>query len=75
MHVEASKMLLIDNTSQRRTNGVKLTYKQVQLDSKNLFFTNDVVREWSKLPSSVVQFDTINSFKNKLDYHLLNQDI
>ncbi len=74
-NVDASRMFSIDNTPRTRSNGVKLRCKQVQRDCTKFFFTNDVVREWNKLPTSVVQRDTINSFKNKLDYYLLNQDI
>ncbi len=74
-NVDASKMFLIDNTSRTKSNGEKLRCKQVQLDCTKFFFTNDVVREWNKLPPSVLQCDTVNSFKNKLDHHLLSQDI
>ncbi len=56
-------------------NEAKLKCKKVQLDCTKYSFTNDVVREWNKLSPSVVQCDTINLFKNKLDHHLLNQDI
>ncbi len=65
-------MFSIDNTPRTRSNGIKLRCKQVQLDCTKLFFSNDVVREWNKLPSSVVQYDTINSFKNKLYHYFLN---
>ncbi len=68
-------MFSIDNAPQTRSNGVKLRCKQVQLDSTKFFLTIDVEREWNKIPPSVVQSDTINSFKNKLDHHFLNQDI
>ncbi len=61
-NVDASKLFSVDDTSRTRSNGVKLRCKQVQLDSTKFFITNDVVREWNKLPSSVVQCDTINSF-------------
>ncbi len=70
-NVDVGKMLSIDNNSRTRTNGVKLRSKQVQLDWTNFFYSNDVIREWNKLPPSVVQCDTI---KNKLDRRLLNQD-
>ncbi len=73
-NVDASKMFSIGNTPRTKSNRVKLQCKQVQLDCTKFFFTNDLVREWNKLPPSVVQCDTINSFKNKLDHHL-NQDI
>ncbi len=74
-NVDANKMFSIDNKSRTRINEVKLRCKQVQLDCTKFYFTYDMVREWNKLPPSVVQCDTINSFKNKLDHHLLNQDI
>ncbi len=74
-NVDASKLFLDDGSSRTRSNGVKLRRQQVQLDSTKFFFTNDEVREWNKLPLSVVQCDTINSFKNKLDHHFLNQGI
>ncbi len=71
-NVDASKLFSIDNTSRTRNNRIKLICKQVQLDCTKFFFTNDVVREWNKLPPSVVQCDTKNSFKNKLDHYLLS---
>ncbi len=55
--------------------GVTLKCRQIELDCTKLFFINDVVREWHKLLSSVVQCITINSFKNKLDNHLLQQGL
>ncbi len=73
--MDASKLFSIDNTSRTRSNGVKLRCKQVQLDNTKLVFTNDVVRERNKISPSVVQCDTINSFKNKTDHHFLNQRI
>ncbi len=63
-NVYESKLLSIDYTSRTRSNGVKLKCKQVQLDSTKLFFTNDVIWEWNKLPPSLVQCDTINSRTN-----------
>ncbi len=74
-NVDASKLFSLDDTSRIRSNGIKLKCKQVQLDSTKFFFTNDLVKEWNKFPPSVVQCDTINSFKNKLDHHFLNQGI
>ncbi len=71
MQVSCSQLMI----SKTRSNGGKLRCKQVKLDSTKYFFTNDVVREWNKLPPSMVQCDTINSFKSKLDHHFLNQGI
>ncbi len=74
-NVDACKVFSVDDTSRTSSNGVKHRCKQVQLNSSKFFLTNDVVREWNKLPPSVVQCDTINSFKNKFDHHFLNEGI
>ncbi len=74
MNVDANKLFSTDDSSETRSNGEKVRCKRVQLGSTNFFITsNDVVREWNKPPPSLVQCDTINSFKNKLNHHLLNQ--
>ncbi len=54
-NVDASKLFSISSTSRTRNKGIKLRCKEVQLDCTNFFFTNDVVREWNKLPLSIVQ--------------------
>ncbi len=74
-NVHRSKLFLIDETLRTRNNGIKLKCKQVNSDSTKIFFTNVVVQEWNKLPPSVVQCNTIESFKNKLDRHFLELNI
>ncbi len=74
-NVEWSKLLSTDDTSRALSNGVNFRCKQAQLDTTKFFFTNDMIREWNKPPPSVVQCDAINSFKNKLNHHFLNQGI
>ncbi len=73
--VDANRLSLIDYSSRTRSNGVKLKSKQLHLDCTKFFFTNYVVKDWNKLPPSVVQCNTKNSFKNKLDRHLLQQGL
>jgi len=34
-----------------------------------------VVNIWNSLPDSVVDADTLNTFKNRLDKHWLDQDV
>ncbi len=62
---------MICDTLGTRNNSLKLKCRQVNSDYTKFFFTNVVVQEWNKLPPSVVQCNTINSFKNKLDRHFL----
>ncbi len=72
-NVDTNRLFLTDDSSRTRSNEVKLRCKQLHLDCTKFFFINDVVRECNKLPPSVVQCNTINSFTNKLDSHLLQQ--
>ncbi len=74
-NVDRSKVFMIDDTLRMRNNGIKLQCRQVNSDCTKFFFTNVVVREWNKLPPSVVQYNTIDSFKNKLDRHFLELNI
>ncbi len=75
MNLDARKMFSTDNTSRTSSNGIKLRRKQVKLYCTESFYVTDVVKGWNKLLFPVVQCDRINSFKRKLDYQLLNQDI
>ncbi len=74
-NVDANKLFSTEDLSRTRSNGIKLRCRQIKLDCTKFFFTNDVVREWNKLPPSVMQCITVNSFKNKLDHHLLQQGL
>ncbi len=74
-NVDANKLFSFDELSPTRSNRIKLRCRQIELDCTKFFFTNDVVREWNKLPPSVVQCITVNSLKNKLDHHLLQQGL
>ncbi len=74
-NVKANRLFLIDESSRTRSNAIKLRCKHLHLYCTKFFFANDVVREWNTLSPSVVQCNTINSFKNKLDRHLLQQGL
>ncbi len=75
MNVGKSKLFMINDTLRMENNGTKLKCRQVNSDCTKFFFTNVVVREWNKLPLSVVQCNTTDSFKNKLDRHFLQLHI
>ncbi len=68
-NVDANKLFPIDDLSRTRSNGIKLRCRQTELNCTKFFFTNDVAREWNRLPPSVMQCITINSFKNKVNHH------
>ena len=50
-----------------RTNGQKLVVNQCRLDLRKHFFSIRAVKEWNKLPASVVNATSLNIFKNRID--------
>lgn len=55
------------NNSRTRGHRFKLVKVRTRLDIRNKFFSQRVVNTWNQLPAHVVEADTINSFKNRLD--------
>lgn len=39
-------------------------------DKRHYFFTNRIAKSWNELPQDVVESETVNEFKNRLDNHL-----
>ncbi len=75
MNMDAIKLFIMDDLLQTRSNRTKLKCKQVPPDSKKYFFTNTVVQDWNKLPSSVIQYGSIDTFKNRLYHYLLHLNV
>ncbi len=73
-NVDPTKLFETDDSTRKRNNGAKLKCRQVHSDCTK-FFTNAVVRDWNKLPPSVVQCNSIASFKNNLDRYLLDLNV
>lgn len=66
-NVDDSRLFDIYDDSPAGRTDAKLRRKLVNLDYIKLFFTNIVVREWSKLPPppAAVQFNLISPFKKQ----------
>ena len=52
-----------------RNNGLKLKGQRFNTDLRKNYFNIRVVDFWNKLPASVVQANTIATFKDRLDKH------
>ncbi len=53
-NVGPTKLFVMDDSSRTRNNGAKLKCRQVHSDCTDFFFTNAVVRDWNRLPPSVI---------------------
>ena len=60
---------LVDN-SKTRGNKYKLVKSRSRSDIRKHFFSQIVVNEWNKLPDSVIEAESVNSFKNKYDSYV-----
>ena len=52
-----------------RGHKYKLQKKSCRLDVRKYFFSNRVVNDWNSLPNNVVDSETVNQFKDRLDGH------
>ena len=59
-----------------RGNSSKLLVKRCRYELRKNFSSNRIVNMWNSLPDYVVmfEFDTINTFKNRLDAHWKHRD-
>jgi ribonucleases P/MRP protein subunit RPP40 len=61
--------------SKTRGNRHKLNLNHCHYDLRKHFFTNRVVAIWNSLPDNVVDVNSINIFKNRLDSYWCMQDV
>ena len=57
----------MQNSSRTRGHSYKLVKKRSNLDIRKYFFSQRIVNEWNNLPQVVVDAESVNSFKNRLD--------
>jgi ribonuclease P/MRP protein subunit RPP40 len=60
----------LDANSRTRGHKYKLVKNRSRLEIRRNFFSQRVVSQWNRLPSAVVEADTVNSFKNRYDSYI-----
>ena len=59
----------LNNNQKLRGHRLKISKIHVNKTQFKNFFTNRIVNCWNSLPSHIIEADSINSFKNKVDFH------
>ena len=65
--VDYRKFFQLNIGSRTRGHSFKVVKNRSNLDLRKYFFSQRVVDVWNRLPQSVVDADTVNTFKNRLD--------
>ena len=58
-----------------RGHKYKLAKSRSRLDIRKNFFSQRVVSGWNELPASVIEADSVNSFKNRYDRFINNKTV
>ena len=68
--VDYKQFFTLDSNSRTRGNKYKLVKSRSRLDIRKYFFSQRVVNSWNKLPDSVVDAVSVDSFKNRYDSYI-----
>ena len=72
---DASLKLAYHSDSITRGNKYKLSNHRFHYDLRKYYFSARIVNIWNSLPNHVVDINTINFFKTRLDRFWANQDV
>ena len=65
--IDYRTFFMISTEGKTRGHTLKLVKKRSNVDLRKYFFSQRVINNWNRLPQEVVDAQTINCFKNRLD--------
>jgi len=65
--VDYRNWFTLSETTQTRVHRYKIEKSRTRLNTRKFFFSNRVVDSWNNLPARVVDIDSVNCFKDRMD--------
>ncbi len=72
VNVDVSDYFTLDQSRITRGNGYKIASKRLSSQETKHFLFDHVVSAWNSLPASVVESESVATFKNRLDKYLMS---
>ena len=72
-NVDYRTLFKLADCSRTRGHKFKIVKVRSRLEIRKNFFSVRVVNEWNKLPSLVVEAESVNCFKNRLDKYCIGK--
>ncbi len=72
VNVDVNDYFTLAQSRVTRGNGYKIASKRVSSQEAKHFFLKRVINAWNSLPASVVESESVATFKNRLDKHLMS---
>lgn len=73
VNVDVNNYFTLAQSRITRGNGYKIASKRFSSQEAKYFFFNRVVNAWNSFPASVVESESVATFKNRLDKYLMSK--
>ena len=66
---EPNKLFSVNQENVTRGHKFKINKKRCNTKIRKNFFSYRAIDQWNKLPNAIIESDSLNTFKNRLDKH------
>ena len=69
IYTVSEQMFSMDSTDRTRGHSLKLQKQRCNTTQRQHFFNQRIVEHWNRLPAEIVEAESLDSFKAKIDKH------